>query len=305
MTWGPTDIPDLSEKVALVTGANSGIGLATSLQLARSGAQVVLACRSVERAEAAISSLRAAVPDGRFAILAADLGDLGTLRLAGAEFGSLHERLDILVNNAGIALAPEGRTADGFESHLGANFLGHVALTAQLLPYVLAAPAGRVVHVGSVQHVVGRIDLGDLNFERRRYRGWKAYGQSKLATMLFMRELDRRLRLAGANAISVGAHPGVAGTNIHESYRIAEVRALRPAIDLVVHRVLQDPDHAARPSLMAATAPGIEGGSYYGPSRVLSGPPVRARLAKRARDRDLATRLWTVAEDLTGASFAV
>lgn len=303
MAWSYDDIGDLAGTTALVTGANSGVGFGTAQHLANHGAHVVLGCRSPQRAADAVAALQVAVPHGSFSVLQVDLADLASVRRAATELSEKHDKLDVMVNNAGIALAPEGRTADGFEAHLGANYLGHFALTAHLVPLVLAAPAGRVVHVASIQHLVGRIVLDDLDSERRRYRAWVAYGQSKLATLLFMSELDRRLRAAGANALSIGAHPGVAGTNVHEDYAIAQVRWLRPAVDWVVGSVLQTAEEGARSSLMAATAPGVAGGSYLGPRGVISGAPGPARMSRRAQDPAMARRLWAVAEERTGTQF--
>jgi NAD(P)-dependent dehydrogenase (short-subunit alcohol dehydrogenase family) len=307
LSWTNADIPDLTGATAMVTGANAGIGYWIALHLARNGAEVVLACRSVPKAEAALADLRAAVRGGAFEILPLDLADLASVRAAADEFGARHDRLDVLVNNAGIALAKQGRTTDGFESHLGTNFLGHFALTGLLLDAVLAAPQGRVVHTGSLQHRTGRLDLTDLGFDRRRYLGVNAYAQSKVATLLVMGELERRLRAAGASAISLGAHPGVAGTNIADGYTIRNVRALDKVIDFVLDRYIPSPEAAATSTLFAATSPQALGGTYTGPSRRAgtSGPPAPARLSGRAQDPAVARQLWDIAERLTGVTFRV
>jgi NAD(P)-dependent dehydrogenase (short-subunit alcohol dehydrogenase family) len=304
VSWSTNDLPDMSGKVALVTGGNSGIGYWTSLHLARKGAHVVLGCRSMSRAEAAVAELRAAVPQGRFEIIHGDLGDLASVARTAAAFRARHDRLDILCNNAGIALVPMARTKDGFESHLGANHLGHFALTGHLLDRILATPGARVVHVGSFAHRRGSVDHDDPNFERRPYDKWKAYGQSKIATMLFMLELERRFRRVGASAISVGAHPGMSGTNISQAERenvspfFAAYKRLMNAI------ILNPPEGGAAPTLLAATAADA-GGRYYGPGgwMEIKGAPALAKIAPRALDEAEAARVWALSERLTGVRF--
>lgn len=299
------ELPSCAGKVALVTGANNGVGYWTALHLARSGSHVVLACRSSDRALAARADLLTAVPDGAFEILRLDLADLGSVAAAAAEIRSRHDRLDLLVNNAGIALAPFGLTADGFESHLGANFLGHFALTGQLLDLLLGTPASRVVHVGSLAHHAGRIDFDDLQFARRRYRGATAYAQSKLANVMFMLELGRRLGRTGATTTSLGAHPGSAATGIMEERWVGRIPGIRAISAVLEGRVTNLPELSAFPSLVAATCDGLESGAYLGPTgfREMRGPVGPARIADRARDEVAAARLWNVAEQLTGISY--
>ncbi|HKY89472.1 MAG TPA: oxidoreductase [Nevskiaceae bacterium] len=302
--WSTNDLPDLTGRVALVTGGNSGIGYWTSLHLARKGAHVVLGCRSMSRAEAAVAELKAAVPSGRFEILQMDLGDLASVRAAAETFRARHARLDLLFNNAGIALMPMARTKDGFESHFGANHLGHFALTGLLIDRITATPNARVVHVGSVAHKKGRIDHDDPNFERRAYEKWTAYQQSKLATMLFMLELERRFRRSGSSAISVGAHPGFSGTNISQAER-GKVSPLFAAYKRLMNAlVLNPPEAGAGPSLLAATAPDA-GGRYYGPGgwMEIKGAPAPAKIAPAAQDEAEAARVWALSERLTGVRF--
>jgi len=302
--WTPEAIGDQTGKVALVTGANAGIGYWTALHLARRGAHVVMACRSVDRAATAREELLAAVPTGSFEVLPLDLADLSSVRTAAARFSATHPHLDILVNNAGVAMLPRSLTADGFELHLGANFLGHVALTGLVLPSLLAAPEARVVHVGSLQHRFGKVDLDDPHFERRRYRPWSAYGQSKVATLLFMAELDRRFRRAGASAISLGSHPGAAGTGIIEEMPLIGSPRLRGAAE-VIGGWFPAPEQAAHPGLFAATAPGLRGGEYLGPTGrfEIGGPPGPARVGRRARDAASAVAVWDLACRLTDVRF--
>jgi NAD(P)-dependent dehydrogenase (short-subunit alcohol dehydrogenase family) len=296
---------DLRGKVALVTGANSGIGYWTALHLARSGAHVVLGCRSHARASVALGDLRAAVPEGSFEVLALDLADLAAVRASAKEFVAGHDRLDVLVNNAGVALAPHSKTVDGFESHLGTNFLGHFALTGLLIDLLEATPQSRVVQVGSLAHRYGTFRFDDPQFENRRYTSMLAYSQSKLANVVHMLELGRRLERAGASTISVGAHPGAAATGIVEHTWIVRVPKARDVADWLGGRVLNLPELGAEPSIRAATDPGIANRTYLGPGGLfeVKGPVKPARVAVRAQDPELAQRLWRVAEDLTGVRY--
>lgn len=304
MTWTPDEIPDLTGKVALVTGANSGIGYWTALHLARHGARVVMACRSPERATEALGDLRTAVPTGEFEILPLDLADLASVRAAAAEYRDRHTRLDVLCNNAGVAMVSKQVTKDGFELHLGANFLGHFALTALLADLVTGTPSSRVIHIGSLQHRLGRFAFTDPHYERRRYTPWGAYGQSKVGTLLFMAELERRFRRSGTDAISLGCHPGAAGTGIIEEMPVIGSPRLRRAAE-VIGGLFPTPEEAAYPTLFTATAPGLAGGSYYGPGGrfEISGTPAPARISRRALREADALRVWNLAEQMTGTRF--
>lgn len=305
VTWTTHDIPDQRGKTALITGANSGIGYWTSLHLARAGAHVVMACRSMARAEAALADLLKAVPSGQFEILQMDLSDQGSVRTAASAFLSRHQRLDILCNNAGIALAPMERTRDGFESQLAANFLGHFALTGLLIERVRSTPNSRVAHVGSHAHLFGKIDFKDPNFNTRKYSPWIAYAQSKFCNVMFMQELQRRFERAGINAISVGGHPGMSGTNIGAALRENASPLKQKFQAWVEANILNSPEQAAEPTLIAATQPEVSGGSYFGPSGLLEikGPPAPAHIARASRDEETAARLWALAEQLTGVNF--
>lgn len=298
-------VPDLTGRVALVTGANSGIGYWTALHLGRAGARVVLGCRSAARAGAALADLRAAVPAGRFEVLPLDLADLAAVRSAAEDYRSRYDRLDLLINNAGIALAPFGRTADGFESQLGANFLGHFALTGHLLDTVVATPGSRIVQVGSIAQHVGRLHFEDLNFERRRYHPWRGYSQSKLANLVHMLELDRRLRRTGADTISVGGHPGASFTGIADRLWIVRVPGIKRVARWLEGKALNVPELGAAPSIAAATQPGLAGGAYFGPGGwfEIQGPAAPARISARARSEEDGRRLWAVAEELTGVHY--
>src|SRR5205823_8094665 len=216
MEWAAEQIPDQGGRVAVVTGANSGLGRIVARELARAGARVTLACRDASKGERAAAEIGSAVADARLEVAKLDLASLESVRNFAQRFGAAHDRLDLLVNNAGVMAAPYRRTADGFELQLGTNHLGHFALTGELLAMLRDQPGARVVTVSSNAHKAGRIDFDDLQGERR-YRRWRAYSQSKLANLLFMFELDRRAKAAGLELVSVAAHPGYAATNLQLS----------------------------------------------------------------------------------------
>jgi NAD(P)-dependent dehydrogenase (short-subunit alcohol dehydrogenase family) len=288
-TWSTTDIPDQTGRSVIVTGANSGIGRAAAGALSRAGARVVLAVRDVEKGKAA-----AAAMPGETDVRRLDLASLASIR----EFAAAWEGdLDLLINNAGVMVPPFTRTEDGFELQFGTNHLGHFALTNLLLDHV----TGRVVTVSSTGHRMGRIDFDDLNWERRPYKAWRAYGQSKLANLLFTAELQRRLTAAGSSVLATAAHPGYASTNLqfHSGRRVLDI------VSVVGNRVLaQDEDGGALPTLYAATAD-IPGDSFAGPGGFMEqrGAPKLVGRTDAAKDAGVARRLWAVSEELTGASF--
>jgi NAD(P)-dependent dehydrogenase (short-subunit alcohol dehydrogenase family) len=290
MAWTAEDIPDQSGRRVIVTGANSGLGLSTARELARKGARVVLACRDLRKGEAALAEM-----GGDAALEQLDLADLGSVR-AFAERRT--EPVDLLVNNAGIMAPPKGKTADGFERQIGTNHLGHFALTGLLLDRLLAGDAPRVVTLSSLMHRYGRQPLEGA----RRYNRWRAYGDSKLANLLFMRELDRRARAAGAPLVSVAAHPGWAATHLQTA---SPPLVDRVALTVMNRFVAQSADAGALPALYAATAD-IPSGSYAGPDGrgELGGHPQLVGMSAAARDPDAARRLWEVSERLTGVTYA-
>ena len=295
--WTAADIPDLTGKVAVVTGANSGLGYETALELARRGAEVVLACRDERRGAEALERCRAACPEAsdRVALSRLDLADLSSVRDFAKRHTGEHDGLDILVNNAGVmALDQRRTTADGFEMQFGTNHLGHFALTGLLLPSLLARPGARVVSVSSGAHRFGRIDFDDLQAERR-YRKWRVYGQSKLANVLFAFELDRRARAAGTSLVSAVAHPGYAATNLQTDTKFAGFNRF----------LAQSAAMGALPQLHAATAPGVAGGDFYGPDGLFEqrGHPKKVKAQRAAFDAEVARRLWAVSEQLTGVRF--
>ena len=299
--WTLASIPDLSGKVAVVTGANSGLGLETARELARAGAHVVLGCRDPSRAEAAFDSIRDGNPRSSVTGLLLDLASLQSVRGFADAFRQGHDRLDVLVNNAGVMVAPYGTTDDGFEVHLGTNHLGHFALTGLLMDRLIETSGSRVVTVSSLAHRVGRMDFADLSFEQgATYSAFGAYARSKLANLLFTYELQRRL--VGRETIAVAAHPGGAVTDLGRHMGERRLyRMLRP----VMEAVSQSASRGALPILRAATDPHARGAEYYGPSGAfgLRGSPVLTRASRNACDEEMATRLWEISEKLTGTEY--
>ena len=296
--WTFADIPDQSGRTAIVTGANTGIGLETARMLALRGADVVLACRNPEKGEAALARIQGESPKGAATLGALDLSDLDSVAAFAGGFASKHGRLDLLILNAGVMVPPLGRTKQGFELQFGTNHLGHFALTARLLPLVLATKGARVVVVSSTAQSVGRIDFDDLNWNRRTYRALPAYGQSKLANMMFALELSRRLARAGEGARVTAAHPGWTATDLQRTASFAQF--FNPMF------AMKPPD-GALPTLRAAVDPDAASGSYWGPSGFfeLRGSPAPARIPARARDEAVASRLFDVSEELVGLSMPI
>ncbi|MCG8926742.1 oxidoreductase [Lentzea sp. CC55] len=287
--WTEADIPDQTGRTVLVTGANSGLGLRTAQVLAAKGAHVLMGCRSVQRGEAARRTVR-----GSAEVLELDLADLGSVRTAAEKV----EALDVLVNNAGIMAVPNGRTADGFERQFGTNHLGHAALTWLLLPALRRRPGARVVTVSSLMHRAGRIDFEDPNWERRPYSLQGSYGQSKLANILFARELERR----SPDVTSIAAHPGMTATELTNNMADAHRSAVMKIAGRISHLFSQSVEMGALPQLYAATSPDARGGQYYGPDGFngLRGYPGVARMTAAARDDLAANRLWELTVKLTG-----
>ncbi|WP_239395963.1 oxidoreductase [Frankia sp. CiP3] len=298
--WSEDAIVDQSGRTAIVTGANGGLGFITARELARAGAQVLLACRDISRGEAAAAEIRAAAPGGQVQARTLDLADLGSVRKFAADFGRENTRLDLLINNAGVMATPKRTTADGFELQLGTNHLGHFALTGLLLPNLLAASDPRVVTVSSTLHAYGKITFDDLQRERR-YRRYGAYFQAKLANLLFAFELDRR---AGGTLRSVAAHPGYAATNLQ---LVGLKGPVRTGMAISNKAFALSPRMGALPILCAATLPDLPGGAFVGPSKLMGyrGYPGAAKASKRARDTEVAAHLWDVSEAATGVHYAL
>ena len=295
--WSPAAIPDQTGRTALVTGANSGIGLHTALELARRGARVLLAVRRLDRGEQAAERIRQQVPQARLDLVPLDLASLASVRAAAAEVGRTLAALDLLVDNAGVMAVPRGTTADGFETQLGTNHLGHFALTGLLLPRLLASGSPRVVVVSSGAHRTGRIAFDDLQSERS-YSRWGAYGQSKLANLLFARELQRR---AGDRLVVAAAHPGYAATHLQSGQGAPLLEALLKVGNLLF---AQSDARGAWPSLYAATMPDVRPGDYWGPSLAeVRGVPKRVGRSTAAQDDAAAALLWHRSEELTGVTY--
>jgi NAD(P)-dependent dehydrogenase (short-subunit alcohol dehydrogenase family) len=299
--WSPDALPDLRGQVVLVTGANAGVGFETARHLAAHGARILLACRSLDRAQEASRQICARHPDAGVDIVRLDLADLASVRACAEEVRGRWPRLDVLVNNAGVMAIPRAVTVDGFESQLQINHLGHFALTGRLLPSLVACETARVVTVTSFTHRVGRIDFENLQSERD-YDRWVAYAQSKLANLLFARELSRRLRAAHPHVISVACHPGYADTKLQATGAAASASFLGRGI-LSLGRALftQSAERGSWPTLYAATAPDVSGGELVGPGIAgVWGAPRIGTPGRRARDDETARRLWEVSEELTG-----
>ena len=295
--WNADQLGDQNGRVAIVTGANSGIGFETARVLAAKGATVVMACRNLDKANPKADEIRTAHRGAKVEVMQLDLSDLDSVRRFAEAFRTKHSRLDLLINNAGIMVPPYGKTVQGFETQFGVNHLGHFALTGSLLDLVTNTPDSRIVTVSSVAHLMGRIDFSDLNWENG-YKAQAAYGQSKLANLLFTYELQRRLTAAGKHTLAVAAHPGWTETNLQEHAK---------AVKFLNRFLAQQPLMGALPTLYAATEPSVNGAEYYGPSGFLemNGPPKRVKSNKRSRDRNVAERLWNVSEDLTGVHFQI
>jgi NAD(P)-dependent dehydrogenase (short-subunit alcohol dehydrogenase family) len=297
-SWTAADMPPLRGQVAVVTGANSGIGLIAARELARAGASLVMAVRNVDKGREAV---RTTASDLEVDVRQLDLADLASVRSFAAGFADSHERLDLLVNNAGVMAPPRRLTADGFESQIGTNHLGHFALTGLLLESLRAADSPRVVTVSSDAHRFGRIRFDNLQGERH-YNNWLAYSQSKLANLLFAFELQRRAVAAGWNLLSVAAHPGYAATNLQSAGPAGRVE--RMTMVVTNRLVAQSAEMGALPTLYAAVAD-LPGGSFVGPNGFmgLRGHPHLVTASARAYDEDDARRLWSVSEELTGIHY--
>jgi len=296
--WTLADAPRQDCRTAVVTGANAGLGFEVALGLATIGAHVLMASRSTDKAEVAAGRIRQQVPGASVEVLRLDLASLDSVAAFAGELRASRQHLDVLVNNAGIMAVDEGRTADGFELQLGTNHLGHFALTAQLLPLLLATPGSRVSTMSSMGHRAGRLAIDDLMGTERGYGRWRAYFQSKLANLLFTAELHRRLTTAEATTIAVAAHPGASRTDLGTKGSSSSNRAMSS----VVPTLTQPATTGALPMLRSVTAPTVAGGDFYGPRMVWAGHPVRENPSRRARRAEDARRLWEVSERLTGTT---
>lgn len=304
MTWTENDVPDQTGRLAVVTGSNTGLGYDTARVLAARGAKVVMAVRDTAKGEQAAGRIRAGAPKAEISVHKLDLGSLDSVRSAAAELAAAYPSIDLLINNAGVMYPPKQTTADGFELQFGTNHLGHFALTGLLLKNLLAVQGSRVVVVASIAHNIrAKIDFDDLQWERRRYERVAAYGQSKLANLMFTYELQRRLVAAQAKTIAVAAHPGVAATELTRHVPGASL----PGVSWLSGLLLNTSELGALPTLRAATDPAVRGGQYWGPDgfRELRGYPVLVTSSEQSHDQAIGQRLWKVSEELTGVTYPV
>ncbi|WP_039791314.1 oxidoreductase [Amycolatopsis sp. ATCC 39116] len=302
--WSTKDIPEQRGRVAVVTGANGGLGLATATALAARGAHVVVAARDRWKADQAGERIRAAHPRASVEIVPLDLASLKSVRSAAADILTRHSRVDLLINNAGVMAVPESVTADGFETQFAVNHLGHWVLTAGLLPALVRTPGARVVTLTSTAQHSGRA-VTDGRYLGRPYTPWRAYDTSKLANRHFAQGLDRQFRAAGISARALTAHPGFTNSDLFDTTRAAGAAGVRGKVLRSVARSIgMDTEHGVLSQLRAATDPDAEGGTMYGPRWVVTGPPVARRLIRPGADRAIG-RLWQMSRRLTGVDVDV
>lgn len=304
--WTADDIPDQTNKVVVITGANSGLGYETSKALAAKGATVVMACRNMEKGERALQSIRQQTPVANLELMQLDLSDLESVASFAEQFNETHTRLDILFNNAGLMAIPFRKTKQGFEMTIGVNHFGHFALTGLLMPVLMITPESRVVTTSSLFHKRGKIFFDDINYETRKYKKWEAYAQSKLANLLFALELQNRFSTAGKKTISVAAHPGYARTHLQEKGAEMQGRKIARFFARIGNALFaQSAERGALPQLYAGTAHEVQGGDYYGPSGFFEtrGYPKKVKPSKRAQDASTMQKLWELSEELTGIKY--
>jgi NAD(P)-dependent dehydrogenase (short-subunit alcohol dehydrogenase family) len=305
--WTADDIPDLSGKTIVVTGSNSGIGFEAALAFARKRAEVILACRDLGKARTAAAQITAAASGAKVEVMELDLSKLASVRGFSEAFHLEHPTLHVLCNNAGVMAIPYRQTADGFEMQFGTNHLGHFALTGLLLDRLLATEGARVVNVASGAHRIGYMRFNDLQWQHD-YRKWRAYGQSKLANLLFTFELQRRAAAAGKKLLSVACHPGYAATNLQAVGPQMSGSSMMESLTDFANRIFaQSAAMGALPTEYAAAAPGVQGGDYVGPDGMAEmwGYPKNVPCSAAARDEAAATKLWEVSEQLTGVHYAL
>ena len=303
--WSEGDIPDLTGRVIMVTGANSGIGYEAARAFAQHGAHVVLACRNRTKADAAVASIVDVTTNPSLEVLDIDLADLDSVAGAAKQFVADHDRLDVLVNNAGLMALPHQTTAQGYEMQFGVNHLAPFALTGHLLDLLLATEGSRVVAISSMGHRPGKIHFDDLQSEKR-YSPWVAYFQSKLANLLFTYELQRKLALHGQSTVAVAAHPGGSRTNLGHENPGGVVNSVANFSRPLIEKMMQPAAMGALPTMRAAVDPAVVGGEYYGPDGFMEqrGYPKRVSSTQRSHDVEVARRLWTVSESLTGIHYS-
>jgi NAD(P)-dependent dehydrogenase (short-subunit alcohol dehydrogenase family) len=295
-----TKVPSQKGRIAIVTGANAGLGYETALALGKLNAKVIMACRNVAKAQSAKQAILAKVPQADLEVMELDLSSLKSVRAFAAAYLAKYDRLDLLINNAGIMVPPFSKTEDGFESQMGANYFGHFLLTGLLLPTLNKTPHARVVALSSKAHESGKIDFDNLHAEKS-YSRMGAYSQSKLACLMFAYELERRLQAAGYKTLSVAAHPGVSNTELGKHIPRVAYFLLMPIFALMIH----SPENATLPQLMAALDPDVKGGEYFGPTGFseMKGKPGKVGSRPQSHDLAVAKKLWEVSEKLTGFTY--
>lgn len=296
--WTEQDVPKQDGRIAIVTGANSGIGFETARVLAARGATVIMACRNPQRGQAAVKLLKDAHPDYLVEFIPLDLSSLESIQAFASTFKSLYNRLDLLVNNAGVMVPPYSKTKEGFELQFGTNHLGHFALTGLLIELMENTENSRIVNVSSMAHKAGKLNFSDLNWESRSYKPWQAYGDSKIANLYFTFELQRRLQENGHEIKVTAAHPGWTETGLQRNAGVT--RFLNKFF-------AQKPQAGAWPTLMAAVDESATGGEYYGPSGFMemNGNPKKVSTNKLAQDKAIASKLWQVSEQATGVAYSI
>ncbi len=298
MSFNINEIPPQSGRIAIVTGANDGLGFQTTLALSKTGIKVVMACRNLEKGDKAREKIIRQAPEANLELMQLDLSKLSSVRAFAEEYKQKHEPLDLLINNAGIMIPPYELTEDGFESQLGVNYLGHFLLTGLLLPLLEKTPGSRVVSLSSNAHKNGKIHFDDLNF-KKKYSAFAAYSQSKLACLMFSKELQRRLEKSGSKVLSVAAHPGMSDTNLfkHVPKFVTTIFGR-----LIRSLMVQTPADGAKPTLYAALGNDIQGGDYIGPDgwQEWKGEPVKVKGTKLSDDKEVARKLWVESENMTG-----
>ncbi len=294
--WDMENIPDKKGTTVIVTGSNSGIGFETVRAIALKNAEVILAVRNLSKGNAALNKIKTENKDANVNVLELDLSDLNSVRRFAEIFKEKYSKLDLLINNAGVMVPPYSKTKDGFELQFGTNHLGHFALTGLLIDLIINTENSRIVNVSSGAHKAGKINFDDLNWEKRVYKPWRAYGDSKIANLYFTYELKRKLEKGNSKTIAVAAHPGWTATNLQRYSKVSSI--FNPLF-------AQKQSMGALPTLYAAVAPDVKTGDYYGPSgwQELRGYPAKVESNKLSHDENIARKLWDVSEQLTGVKF--
>ncbi len=304
--WTVDDVPDLAEKIIIVTGANSGIGYEAAKEFSRKGAKTILACRNMEKAKSALAKIKSEVPDSEAEIMQLDLASLKSIHKFAEKFRAKHKRLDILLNNAGIMMSPYGKTEDGFELQFGTNHLGHFALTGLVISLLLKAPGSRIVNVSSMGHRFGDVDFDKIMYEEdKEYSPMKAYGRSKLANLLFTYELQHRLEANKKRVITVAAHPGNSNTKLGKY--LEKKLWFRIIKSLYMPIFAQSAAMGALPMIRASVDANVKGGEYYGPGGFMGmrGHPVKVESNKASHDEKSAKTLWKISEKLTSIKYNI